>query len=46
MSYENSCERTNNVGNRSMVFEPKHYFMPINQAQLNEMVNLTQNYGW
>ena len=45
-TYENSWERTNNVWNRSMVFEPKHYFMPINQAQLNEMVNLTQNYGW
>lgn len=45
-NYESSWERTRNVWNRSMVFEPKHYFLPINQEQLNEMVNITQNYGW
>ncbi len=45
-TYEASWERTNQVWNRSMVFQPKHYFMPINQNQLNEMVNITQNYGW
>lgn len=45
-TYEASWQRTNNLWNRSMVFEPKHYFLPINQEQLNEMVNITQNYGW
>jgi hypothetical protein len=28
------------------VFQPKHYFFPINQVQLSEMKNITQNYGW
>lgn len=23
-----------------------HYFFPINQEQLSEMKNITQNYGW
>ena len=29
-----------------IVFEPKHYLFPILQNQLNEMKNMTQNYGW
>ncbi len=29
-----------------IVFEPKHYLFPIHQNQLNEMKNMTQNYGW
>ena len=45
-SYESSWERTDQVWNRAMVFEPKHYFLPINQTQLDEMRNITQNYGW
>lgn len=28
------------------VFEPKHYLFPIHQRQLDEMKNITQNYGW
>lgn len=45
--YEESWDRTTKVwigGDRK--FEPKHYFFPINQEQLNEMRNITQNYGW
>lgn len=45
-NYESSWERTNSIWNRAMVFDDKNYFMPINQEQLNEMVNITQNYGW
>ena len=45
-SYEGSWERTDQIWNRAMVFEPKHYFIPINQTQLDEMRNITQNYGW
>ena len=45
-TFDASWERTYNIWNRAMVFEPKNYFMPINQEQLNEMVNITQNYGW
>ena len=45
-TYEGSWERTNTLWNRAMKFEKKNYFMPINQEQLNEMVNITQNYGW
>lgn len=29
-----------------IVFEPKHYLFPIHQTQLDEMKNITQNYGW
>ncbi len=45
--YDDSWSRTKEVwigGDR--VFEPKHYFFPINQVQLSEMKNITQNYGW
>ncbi len=45
-NYEDSWERTDQVFKQNMVFLPKHYFFPINQEQLNEMVNITQNYGW
>ena len=46
-SYEDSWSRTSNVWKGGpRVFEPKHYFFPINQEQLSEMKNITQNYGW
>lgn len=45
-TYEGSWERTDQVWTTPRVFQPKHYFFPINQAQLNEMKNMTQNYGW
>ena len=46
-SYEDSWSRTSNVWKGGpRVFEPKHYFLPINQEQLREMKNITQNYGW
>lgn len=46
-NFDDSWERTSRMwqgGER--VFEPKHYFFPINQEQLNEMKNITQNWGW
>ncbi|MDR0714608.1 MAG: RagB/SusD family nutrient uptake outer membrane protein [Bacteroidales bacterium] len=43
--YEASWERTDQICT-PIVFEPKHYLFPIHQDQLNEMVNITQNYGW
>ena len=46
-NYEMSWERTTRVwAGKDNIFEPKHYFFPINQLQLNEMKNITQNYGW
>ncbi|MDR1097722.1 MAG: RagB/SusD family nutrient uptake outer membrane protein [Tannerella sp.] len=45
-TYEDSWMRTDQVWRDRRVFEPKHYFFPINQVQLNEMKNITQNYGW
>ena len=43
-SYEDSWSRTSNVWKGGpRVFEPKHYFFPINQEQLSEMKNITQN---
>ena len=45
-TYEGSWERTDQVWTTPRVFQPKHYFFPINQAQLNEIKNMTQNYGW
>lgn len=45
-TYEDSWERTDKIFPGEMVFEPKHYFFPIHQSQLNEMKNITQNYGW
>lgn len=44
-TYEESWERTAAIC-RPIVFENKHYFFPIHQDQLNEMRNITQNYGW
>lgn len=48
-NYEDSWERTTEVWPNETypnVFEKKHYFFPINQLQLSEMKNITQNYGW
>ncbi|MDF2477213.1 MAG: RagB/SusD family nutrient uptake outer membrane protein [Sphingobacterium sp.] len=45
-SYESSWERTKDVFPGKRAFQPKHYFFPIHQRQLSEMVNITQNYGW
>ncbi|MEG1915737.1 MAG: RagB/SusD family nutrient uptake outer membrane protein [Muribaculaceae bacterium] len=46
-TYESSWIRTSQVwGGGDRVFLPKHYFFPINQDQLSEMKNITQNYGW
>lgn len=45
-NYEDSWERTDRVFPGRMVFEPKHYLFPINQEQLSEMKNITQNPGW
>lgn len=46
-NYEDSWTRTDQLwGKDKRVFLPKHYFFPINQKQLNEMKNITQNYGW
>lgn len=45
--YDDSWQRTSAVWiGGDDVFQPKHYFFPINQVQLNEMKNITQNYGW
>ncbi|MEJ8763224.1 RagB/SusD family nutrient uptake outer membrane protein [Phocaeicola sp. HCN-40430] len=45
--YEQSWNRTDQVWmGADNIFEPKHYFFPINQVQLSEMKNMTQNYGW
>jgi hypothetical protein len=45
-NYEDSWRRTSALFPGVRVFEKKHYFFPINQNQLNEMKNFTQNYGW
>lgn len=46
-NYELSWERVTNVWQGSNPkFELKNYFFPIYQAQLSEMKNITQNYGW
>jgi hypothetical protein len=45
-TYEDSWTRTDKIFPGKMVFEPKNYLFPIQQAQLNEMKNITQNYGW
>lgn len=44
-TYEDSWERTDQIC-LPIVFEPKHYLFPIHQNQLNEMKNISQNYGW
>ena len=44
-NYEDSWERTDQIC-LPLVFQPKHYLFPIHQSQLNEMKNITQNYGW
>lgn len=46
-SYESSWDRTTQVWAGGLrKFEPRMYLFPINQVQLNESRNLTQNYGW
>lgn len=46
-TYEDSWARTDQMwAGKPRLFLPKHYFFPINQTQLNEMKNMTQNYGW
>ncbi len=45
-SYESSWERTKDVFPGKRSFQAKHYFFPIQQKQLSEMINITQNYGW
>ncbi len=46
-NYESSYARTTEVwAGADCLFQPKHYFFPINQIQLSEMKNITQNYGW
>lgn len=44
-TYEASWQRTKHY-TLPIVFQPKHYLFPIQQGQLNEMKNITQNYGW
>jgi len=44
-NFEDSWARTSDICS-PIVFEPKHYLFPIHQNQLNEMKNITQNYGW
>lgn len=45
-NYDDSWKRSSTLFPGVRVFEKKHYFFPINQAQLNEMKGFTQNYGW
>ena len=44
-TYDGSWGRTSDQV-LPLVFQPKHYLFPIHQNQLNEMKNMTQNYGW
>ena len=44
-TYEDSWARTDAICT-PIVCEPKHFLFPIHQSQLNEMRNITQNYGW
>lgn len=44
-NYEDSWKRTDEIC-LPIVFSPKHYLFPIHQDQLEEMKNMTQNYGW
>ena len=43
--YRDSWRRTDAICT-PIVCLPKHHLFPIPQAQLNEMINITQNYGW
>lgn len=46
-NYEASWQRTTRVwAGKDNLFTDKNYCFPINQAQLSEMKNITQNYGW
>ena len=46
-NYEDSWHRTTSIwASGDRVFADKNYLFPIPQEQLNEMQNLTQNYGW
>lgn len=44
-TYEGSWTRTSSIC-QPIVCLPKHHLFPIHQDQLNEMKNITQNYGW
>jgi hypothetical protein len=44
-NYRDSWRRTDGIC-LPIVCEPKHHLFPIHQNQLNEMANITQNYGW
>jgi len=43
--YRDSWRRTDAIC-VPIVCLPRHHLFPIHQNQLNEMVNITQNYGW
>ena len=43
--YRDSWRRTDAICT-PIVCQPKHHLFPIHQTQLNEMINMTQNYGW
>ncbi len=46
-NYESSWLRTTRVwAGKDNKFTEKNYLFPINQTQLSEMKNITQNYGW
>ena len=44
-NYRGSWARTDAIC-LPIVCQPRHHLFPIHQDQLNEMVNITQNYGW
>jgi hypothetical protein len=44
-TYEASWNRSGSICS-PIVCERKHHLFPIMQGQLNEMKNITQNYGW
>ena len=44
-NYRDSWRRTDAIC-LPIVCQPRHHLFPIHQNQLNEMVNITQNYGW
>lgn len=46
-NYEDSYQRVNNeLRISTYVFQDKDYLYPIGAAQLAEMTNMTQNYGF
>jgi len=44
-NYKSSWARTDAICS-PIVCLPKHHLFPIHQNQLNEMIHITQNYGW